>query len=185
MRFRLRPRNSKLESDPAELKLRISLDDGSIALPLAADRSFTLPRNAQAKKENGDLVLNQPKGTYTWQPDIFSAGVPANMRRLGDLRLECRVQVAVIKEEIPFWARLLVNSILFTSDWCSVDQINLTTSSFRPITAATLVQGDQRIDLPLRDYGRGFEAPIGNKAYPDSTLIELDYADAPAMPPHD
>ena len=176
VRFRLRPRGRQPAADLSTLKLRISLDADSIPLPLAADQSFILPRNAQAKKENGDLVLNQPKGAYEWQPDVFSAGVPANMRRLGDLRLECRVQVAVIKEEIPFWARLLVNSILLTSDWCSVEKLSLSTHSDRTLDAAWLLVGDQRIKVHLSSSGHGFMAPIGEKKYPDDTLIELVYA---------
>jgi hypothetical protein len=173
VRFRLRARASKPDADLEQLKLRIALDDGSIPLPLAADHSFVLPRNAQAERENGELLLNKPKGGYQWAVDVFSPGVPASMRRLGDLRLECRVQVAVIKEEIPFWARMLVNSILLTGDWCGYDKFNIATDTLQPIKAAWLIQGDQRIALPLSDYGHGFMAPIGNMAYPDDTLIEL------------
>lgn len=173
VRFRLHARASKPDADLDQLKLRIALDDGSIHLPLATDHSFVLPRNAQAERENGELLLNKPKGGYQWAVDVFSPGVPASMRRLGDLRLECRVQVAVIKEEMPFWARMLVNSILLTGDWCGYDKFNISTYTLQPIKSAWLIQDDQRIELPLSDYGRGFMAPIGNKAYPDDTLIEL------------
>jgi len=177
VRFRLRPRARQSAVELSSLKLRISLDEDSIPIPLAADQSFVLPRNAQAKRENGDLVLNQPKDVYQWQADVFSSGVPANMRRLGDLRLECRVQVAVIKEEIPFWVRMLVNSVLLTSDWCGVEKISLSTHSDRTINAAWLLLGEQRIKVHVSGSGRGFHAPIGEKTYPDDTLIELEYAE--------
>ncbi len=179
VRFRLRPRSNKPNADLDDLKLRIALDVDSIPVPLAADHSFVLPRNAQALRENGDLQLNKKKGDYRWQADVFSAGVPANMRRLGDLRLECRVEVAVIKAEVPFWIRALVTSFLLTSDWCSVDKVHFDTYNARKLKAAWLLLGDERIELELSDYGMGFAAPSGNKAYPDSTLIQLDYADAP------
>jgi hypothetical protein len=182
VRFRLRPRSNKPDADMNELKLRISLDEDSIPVPLAADHSFVLPRNAQAARENGDLVLNKKKGAYRWQADIFSAGVPADMRRLGDLRLECRVEVAVIKAEIPFWVRALVNSILLTTDWCSDEKINWSRSSARRLKAAWLVQGDARTELELSDFGMGFTAPTGNKAVSDDALIALEYADDAVKP---
>jgi hypothetical protein len=177
VRFRLRPKASKPDADLDDLKLRIALNEGSIPLPLAADHSFVLPRNAQALKENGDLLLNKHKGAYRWQADVFSAGVPANMRRLGDLRLECRVEVAVGKAEMPFWMRALVNSILLTSDWCDADKVRFSTYIARKLKAAWLIQGDERIALELTDFGMGYKAPSGNKAYPDNTLIAFEYAD--------
>jgi hypothetical protein len=177
VRFRLRPRSSRPNADLDDLKLRIALDVDSIPVPLAPDHSFVLPRSAEAEKENGDLLLNKKKGDYRWQADVFSAGVPANMRRLGDLRLECRVEVAVIKAEAPFWARALVNSFLLTSDWCSVEKVQFPTYVARRLKAAWLLRGDERIALELSDFGMGYKAPSGNKAYPDSSLIELEYAD--------
>lgn len=177
VRFRLRPKSSKPDADLDDLKLRIALNEGSIPLPLAADHSFVLPRNAQALRENGDLLLNKHKGAYRWQADVFSAAVPANMRRLGDLRLECRVEVAVIKAEVSFWIRALVNSFLLTSDWCSVDKVHFSTYVARRLKAVWLIQGEERIALELSDFGMGYKAPAGDKAYPDSTLIALEYAD--------
>jgi hypothetical protein len=177
VRFRLRPKASNPDADLNELKLRIALDEGSIPLPLAPDHSFVLPRNARAEKENGDLVLNKHKGAYRWQADVLSAGVPPNMRRLGDLRLECRVEVAVIKAEISFWVRALVNSFLMSSDWCGVEKVTFPTYSARKLKAAWLLQGDQRIALELSDFGMGYVAPSGNKAHPDDALITLEYAD--------
>lgn len=177
VRFRLRPRANKPDADLNDLKLRISLDEDSIPVPLAPDHSFVLPRNAQAARENGDLVLNKKKGAYRWQADVYSAGVPANMRRLGDLRLECRVEVAVIKAEIPFWQRALVNSFLLTSDWCGHEKINWPTYSARRLKAAWIVQGERRIEVELSDFGMGYVAPTANKAYADDTLITFEYAD--------
>ncbi|WP_332876887.1 hypothetical protein [Massilia sp. S19_KUP03_FR1] len=177
VRFRLRAKSGNPDADLDDLKLRIALNEGSIPLPLAADHSFVLPRNEQARKENGDLLLNKHEGAYRWQADVFSAGVPTNMRRLGDLRLECRVEVAVIKAEVPFWVRALVNSILLTSDWCGVEKVHFSTNVPRKLKAAWLIQGEKRIALELSDFGMGYEAPAGDKAYPDDTLIALEYAD--------
>ena len=76
LRFRLRVLPGKARATLDDLKLRIALDDGAIPLPLAPDHSFVLPRNAQAARENAELLLNKPKGGFRWDPLVRSPGVP-------------------------------------------------------------------------------------------------------------
>lgn len=158
-----------------DLSLRIAGNETSIPLPLAADGSFTLPRSAQADSEDADLITNKKKGQYRWQPAIHSDGVPAGMRRLGDLRLQCQVTVAIAKKEIPFWIRTLVGTLLRTTDWCSAEQLKMGTRSAPAIASATLLDGERRIALKVEKEGHSFLSPIGDTRYGDDTLIELAY----------
>ena len=166
-----------------DLSLRIAGSDTSIALPLAADGSFALPRSAQADSEDADLVTNKKKGHYRWQSSVYSEGVPAGMRRLGDLRLQCQVMIAIAKKEIPFWVRTLVGTLLRTTDWCSSEQLKLGSRSDAPLASATLLDGERRVDLKVEKAGRSFLAPIGDTRYGDDTLIELVLKDAGEAPP--
>jgi len=170
-----------------DLSLRIAGNETSIALPLSADGSFTLPRSAQADSEDADLITNKKKGQYRWQPVIHSDGVPAGMRRLGDLRLQCQVTIAIAKKEIPFWVRTLVGTLLRTTDWCSAEQLKMGTRSDAPLASATVLDGEQRIALKVEKEGRSFFSPIGDTRYADDTLIELvyqqDVAGAPSASP--
>lgn len=68
--------------------------------------------------------------------------------------------------------------VLLTSDWCSVDKINISTYTPRRLQAAYVITDGARVKLPLAAFGAGFQGPIGNKAYFDDTLIALDYAEA-------
>lgn len=181
VRFKLRARNDDTAIDLHNLTLRIAGDHTSIPLPLAPDSTFSLPRSAEAEDEDADLLLNKPKGGYRWQADIRSAGVPAGMRRLGDLRLECKVLVAIGKKEMGFMLKAMVNSVLFTGDWCGHKQVNIATLSPRKIRTATLLHGDQRIALEIVRSGLGYMPPLPNPAYPDDTLIEIRFADEPDM----
>src|SRR5471032_3403968 len=159
------------------LTLRIVGEQSSVTVPLAADGLFVLPRIAAMADEDADLALNQRKGNYRWDASVRSAGVPANMRRLGDLRLECEVTVAVAKKEIPFWIHATVTSLLLTNHWCGSHKINWVGRSPRPLRQATLVAGEQRVALQLGDNGNTFTSLTGDPAYPDDTLIELSYLD--------
>ena len=187
VRFQLIPGPGAPDNAMQDLSLRIAGNETSIVLPLAADGSFTLPRSTQADKEDADLITNKKKGQYRWQPVIRSDGVPAGMRRLGDLRLQCQVTIAIAKKEIPFWIRTLVGTLLRTTDWCSAEQLKMGTRSDAPLASATLLDGEQRIALKVEKEGRSFLAPIGDTRYADDTLIELVYkqdaASAPSAAP--
>ena len=180
VRFKLRPRSGAQPAGMEDLAMRIAGDTISIPLPVAADHTFSLPRSEEARKENADLLLNKPKGGYRWRPDIHSLGVPEGMRRLGDLRLECKVLVATAKEEIGFWLTSMINTLLLTTDWCSHEKIQLSTAAERRIASATLTFGEQRVPLKVSKDGSGYVPPLGNKTYPHDALIEIQYSDEPA-----
>jgi hypothetical protein len=175
VRFRMRSR--KQSGAPAEpLALRIVGDGDSASIPLAidADGYFTVPRIEWAYDSNADLVLNQKKGKFRALPEVRTPGLPDNVRRLGDLRLECRVKIAIGKYEAPFWVVALVNSIMLTGDWCGHAKIGWTIATAAKLAGATLVDGDRKLELKPEGH---FEVPIGDKTWPDETRIELRFAE--------
>ncbi len=176
LRYKLSARGVDPAAPMSALTLRIVGDTSAIALPLADDGSFALPRSAQADKEDADLVLNKKRNAYRWQPDIHSAGVPDGMRRLGDLRLECQVMVATAKKEIGFVLRSMLNTLLLTGDWCMADKVNIPTYSARAIDSATLVSGERRVALEIYQDRKGYVPPLRDRSYPDDSLIEIVFA---------
>lgn len=174
VRFRLY-KKSKAPADGFDtLTVRLFGNETEIPVPLAEDHSFALPRNRAAEDDNADVVLNQKKGHYGWMPDVRSAGVPAGMRRLGDIRLECRVLVGVAKNYIPFMVRALINTLTLTTDWCSFKDFNMNVRADREIASATLIDGATRVALKVTEDGKSYSAPIGNKQYTNDALIEFE-----------
>jgi hypothetical protein len=68
--------------------LRLVGSDSASPVPIEADGSFVLPRSKQAYDDEAELILNQKKATTRFYVDVRTPGLPANVRRLGDLRLE-------------------------------------------------------------------------------------------------
>jgi hypothetical protein len=173
VRFRLRGK-SKAPADVLDgAVVRLSGKQTDVTLPLAKDGRFILPRDDAAQDDNADVVVNRKKSYIGWSPDIRSAGVPDGMRRLGDIRLECRVMVAVAKNYIPFLLRAMINTLTLTTDWCGFKDFNLNVHGDRQLTSATLVDGERRVPLRLDDDGTSYFVPIGNKSYSNDALIEL------------
>lgn len=178
VRFRLQPR--KQSAGPAEpLALRIVSDDDSASIPLAidADGFFLVPRNQAAYDSKADIVLNQKKGKFTPRAEVRTPGWSEEVRRLGDMRLECRVRLAIGKFEAPFWLVSVGNAIMKGSDWCNSERTSWSITSDTALAGAMLVDGERKLELKLD--GKDYKVPIGDKSWPDDTRIELRFA-APA-----
>jgi hypothetical protein len=181
LRFRVSPRNG---AGKATLPTaRLGGEDG-FNLPLAVDPDgmFTVPRSAAALAARSELVLNQKRRDFRVKPIVRTPGLPDNVRRLGDLRLECRVEVAIIKEEIPLWVVLAANTLLRTRDWCGFTfegQSGFTFRHERTVYGAVLVDGNR--SALMETEGKGFRVPLGNTSWSDDALIELQLEPSPEL----
>jgi len=172
--FRIEPKGSA--GKPVLAAARLG-GDGGFSLPLAVDANdlFTVPRSRAALDANSELVINQKRRQYRVTAVVNSPGLPANVRRLGDLRLECRVQVAIIKEEIPLWIVLTANTVLRTRDWCGFEFDGK--SGFRykhgqAVRSAVLVEGNR--SALIETEGKRFRVPLADRRWSDDALIELE-----------
>ena len=65
-------------------------------IPVQEDGWFILPESPEAERRRAKLVVAQRRGVQaSWVLDIHTPSLPAHIYRLGDLRLECRVYLAI------------------------------------------------------------------------------------------
>ena len=189
LQFRLSPRGK--DEMPEPLAVRLAGDDGfRLALALDAAGRFVVPRSAAALDAKSELELNRKRRVYRIEPDIRTPGLAPNQRRLGDLRLECKVMMAIGKEEMPLWGVVLVNGILLRTDWCGFfgdekssayggvsKEANFGYRAERPLSQAVLVDGNRSALLEVS--GSSFNVPIGNSTWSDDAIVELSFAEPP------
>jgi hypothetical protein len=171
----------KIGADETAFGLRIASDNDTIPVPVSPEGLFTVPRNRAAYDDKADLVLNRKKNSYRIWPEVRTPGMPENVRRLGDLRLECKVKVAIAKEEIPFLLVAFVNSILLTTDWCMKGEFHEEKFKFgylseKPLLSATLVDGER--SQKLESSKHNYQIALGDRSWPDDALVQLEYAPA-------
>lgn len=154
-----------------DVGLRIVSDDSSIPIPVANDGGFTLPRDEKAEAGNADLLTNQKKGSFRWRPEVRSAGLTANTRRLGDLRLECEIRWAVEYDELPFLRR---NMFRAAGGPCHSSMITVIYSSPFKSGAATLVSGERRMALTLTADGQRYSVPLHEQSWSDDAVIMFE-----------
>ena len=192
MRFKVFPWRNPSVMQGLTLTLRGHTIRRDIAL--ADDGSFTLERDPQAVDDSAWVVSNRTNGSLVWRADIRTAGLPANTRRLGDLRLECKVDLAGTGADLAtgikppaFWA------IAAVSDPCMNRGVSYIWIADGPIFSVTLVSGFRRQTLtcgsvygchalPIFDFmdwhehlrDRAYWLPIWDTNWPDDTLVLLE-----------
>lgn len=172
-KFILKPRAAEFSMQ--NLSLRLAGDEHSIAIPIAADGTFVLPRDAQAEKEKAELLINRKKAQFRWWPQVRSPNLADNQRRLGDLRLECEMFWAIEYEGAPFVARNLVRMM---GGPCKTKKVRIySPSDFTGLKSATLVEGERRLVLTLGAEKANFHAPLFDQSFSDNAIIELDYVE--------
>ncbi len=199
LRFKLLPR--KRGTDMNSVALAVVGDSVDFVLPIAPDHTFALPRNALALQENAQVIPNRRKLTLTWRSDIRTPGLPPDTRRLGDLRLECRVgmEASLISNSITLLGRL-ASALTDTPAYCDKPAPLYLFFADRPLFSVALVDGRRReilsIDklyanasddpgmrsnLPYCDcevlVDRSYVLPLGDRSWSDDTLVEFEYMD--------
>jgi hypothetical protein len=155
------------------LALRLASDEVSIPVPIDADGRLIIERNQAMYEADASFILNKKNGQFHALPDIRTPGLPGHVRRLGDLRLECRVLVAIAKENMGFTARAALTGLMLTSDWCGKKKLKFSQPELATLAAATIRAGGREQELELN--GSHYLAPIGDMEWPDDALIELRY----------
>lgn len=178
LRFRLAAREGLDQPAGDALYLRIVGNSDPIPVPVAQDGTFSVPRVQSAIDDDADLVLNRRKGVLKGHPDIRTPGLPENVRRLGDLRLECQVMIAIAKKEMGLMMKLFVNTVTMTTNWCDMSfdkkKVRFPFHSQRPLLSAEIVDGERREKMDTHDFS--FRSPIGESDWSNEARIELHYA---------
>ena len=199
LRFKLLPR--KRDTDMSSVEIDVLGSNVDFSVPVAPDRTFALPRNQQALDEDAQVSPNRKAQTMTWRTEIRTPGLPPHRRRLGDLRLECRVgmEAGLVSNSRSFLGRI-AQAVLDGPAYCDKNAPRYLFFADRPLFSVALVDGQRRRvlaidklyaaasetpglneDLPFCDcevlVDRAYELPLGDRSWPDDTLVEFEYMD--------
>ena len=199
LRYKLLPRQR--DTDMAGIVLKIVGETVTISVPVAPDHTFTLERHQRALDEDASVIPNRKARSMTWRTEIRTPGLPPNTRRLGDLRLECQVgmEAGLISDYLPVIGQI-ANVLQRLLDYCNGSEVHYLFFSDRPLFSVTMVAGTRREILSVDELYAGasvrpmskadlsscdcqvlldrtYFLPLGDRSWPDDTLIEFEYMD--------
>jgi hypothetical protein len=198
LRFRLLPRSR--ETNMEGVSLNLVGESFATAVPVAPDNTFALERVPRALAEDAVVVPNRKARSLTWRTEVRTPGLPPNTRRLGDLRLECLVgeEAGLISDFLPVIGDIA--KLFGPRDYCDQRQVDYLFFAERALFAVTLVAGGRREILPVDQLYAGisrkpmtasemqhcdcqvlidrtYYAPLGDRSWPDDTLLKFEYMD--------
>lgn len=174
LQFRMRHADGSPVGPGDALGLRLASDDGSFREDVAVDAAglLTVKRSQSAWDADATFILNRKNGQYAGHPEVRTAGLPDNVRRLGDVRLECRVTIAIVKEQMPFLAKAAINTLMLTSDWCAKKDFSFSVMATGSGARAVLRDGERTRALTTR--GWNVDVPIGDASWSDDALVQFE-----------
>jgi hypothetical protein len=204
LRFKLLPRSR--DTHMQAITVEIVAETVALPVPVASDNTFTLERSARALAEDAVVAPNRKARSLTWRTEIRTPGLAPNTRRLGDLRLECLVgeEAGLISDFLPIFG--YIAKLLSGGDYCNQRNVQYLFFADRPLFGVTLVSGNRREVLSVDKLYAGisrnpmtaselqgcdcqvlvdrtYYAPLGDRSWPDDTLLEFEYMDDAAVVP--
>lgn len=169
------------------LALRLVGERATVEVPLEANSLFTLSRDMDEDTDESALTLNQSRGDFDCdclpKAVVRTRDLPANTVRMGDLRLECQVTMAIAKKHLGFFQSVGI-SMLGGADWCDPRQpVNYSLAATQPFNTVTFSGAGKRVTRQYEKTATTFKLRLTDRAWPDDTLIEFSQAPVPARAP--
>lgn len=175
LQFLLRPDRTDVPLGEVIVKLETATRD--YGLPLS-DGKFSLPRLNPDELAGARILLSQRQDQYTFHMPravIHTAGLEDDVLRLGDLRLACKVNMAIFKSSIGMLQSLGLSLLARRTDWCRVEK-NGGQSFEAPFAfrVMTMTAGSRNERRTFDQQSRHIRLPLESADWPDSTLIRIE-----------
>jgi hypothetical protein len=149
------------------LRFWLSTGDDIVNLPISADGTINLSNIVVTKETK--LYSNRANGVLNLRPEIFSPNTTNQARRLGDLRLECRITWAMAEAEIPLPIKV---PFAWVGNPCASKKIGIYLKGPFPLSRATVEYEDKTKSLPV-DKRDSYRPPIYDKKVPNEAVVRL------------
>jgi hypothetical protein len=166
--FILIPKSQNISLDG--LTMRLASDDASVNIPIDINGKFQLPDIVLKHEDEYDLILNKLKGQFYFKPLVKSANLSDDVKRIGDVRLECQVRWAVEKQDISIvfsaHVKLFANGNPCTSRYVNV-------MFFAPNGTDTVTLDTPQLKSTQKiNANRQYALPIWNSEIIDDALVK-------------
>lgn len=155
------------------LIMRLASDESSVNIPIDAEGKFQLPLIALKSDDEYDLILNKPKGQFYIKPYVKSANLPDDVKRLGDLRLECQVRWAIEKQDVSIVFSTYVK-LLASGNPCTARAVAVW--FFAPRGVDTISLETPKTKLPIKVESGGYTVPLWDVKFEDDSLVKYERA---------
>jgi len=157
--------------------VRVHLADNNMkrSLPLAIGKfgDISIPRDPAALADDAYLIVNRTKDALTIEPSIRSADLKRGVMRLGDLRLNCQVKMALRRAGLSFVQRTLAK---VTRHGCDSMTIRKEVGAKKRFVAYIMRDGERvghSNSERVNPAANTIDVPLNDASWSNDTLIEF------------
>ncbi len=158
------------------LTMRLASDDTSTNIPIDVTGKFQLPYIELKKDDEYDLILNKPKGQFLIKPYVKSANLPDDVKRMGDLRLECQVRWAIEKQDVSVVFSTYVK-LLASGNPCTSRTVAVHFFAPNNVDSITLDTPKTKLSFSVSS-DRGYTVPLWDTELNDDGLFKYERSTA-------
>ena len=130
---------------------------------------------AAAFDKGARLHANRPEGALDLEPEILSSGTTPRTRRLGSMRLQCRVALCLRLDELPLYLRALAPPVGVI---CNSKNFGYYAYTGFPAGSAEIrgatASGRNGVTDRKGFSGGGYAAPLDHRSIGEEAIIELE-----------
>lgn len=203
LRFRVFQRKPDHTLDRLKLAIVDPATSRRVPVALAPDRSFVLPALPGQGWDEALVRTNMPSGSLGWRLEVSRKGADAGHRVLGDLRVECMLDLKAASMARGVWTPAILALVATSSQPCLSREIVYVAYSDQPLFAVHLADKGRRgailsdylhgdrlpslmyplLDWPYLYHDHAYVPPLNDASWSDDTELELVYATDPATDP--
>lgn len=175
----VRPKKGRVASTTALEAILRPADPEATEVQVPADSMGRLRvEDLEAMSQGGTLAFNRSAQSAEIRLQVRTAPESETDIRLGDLRLECRVNLALAWRQLPLLARMAFSAV----DACGSPQVGFSFPRRAGSGPTVLVEGERTLRLDRDDRDTGVTVPLHDRGWGDAARLLFGAQRAPAAP---
>lgn len=135
---------------------------------------FRLEKSFEKEADNAELIVFAKSGTTKFKVSVRTPEIPANERRLGDLRLECEMEWAMNKGDLPFVMRA---AFALGGGLCHSNKITVSFLETKKFKAIWLVDSSRKVSIYSGKSESRYVPPIYDLSWGNEAKLVFEYDD--------
>ena len=160
--------------DLKNIRLRFVGANADLPILLSEHGLFRLEKSFEKDADNAELIVSAKSGATKFNVSVRTPELPENERRLGDLRLECEMEWAMNKEDLPFVMRTV---FALGGGLCHSSNIAVTFLEIKRFKAIWLVDSSRKVNIYRGKSESRYVPPIYDQSWGNETKLVFEYDD--------
>lgn len=169
--FRLTPKQ-RSEIKLSTLSLRFISTDNETPIEITDRGYFTVDKNVLKNNGDAEFVVSAKSGSTKFSSVVRSQHLQENEKRMGDLRLQCEMDWALIKDDAPL---LIRTTFSLAGGLCHSKKIAVSYVEDKQFVSISIEEGERKIALYRGGSTDHYAPPLYDQSWGNDAKLIFEY----------